>query len=84
MKDEGGKLQPRVERISKICNNNLPPKQLMKQIYAESMELLMGSLKKQCETAESRTLLELGYFAHHAQQLKKSAADRPDFNKYYE
>ena len=34
MKGEGGKLLPRVERSSKICNNNLPPKQLMKQIYA--------------------------------------------------
>lgn len=44
----------------------------------------MAALRKQCEASKSRGLLELGYFAYQAQQLKKPAAERPDFNKYYE
>jgi hypothetical protein len=48
MNEEGGKLIPRIERVSKICNNNLCPKQLMKQIFFENMDLLISSLKKHC------------------------------------
>lgn len=33
----------------------------------------MSCLKKQCESSENRSLLELGYFAYYAQHLKKSA-----------
>lgn len=44
---EDGEMTPRIERIGKVCNNNLCPKELMRTIYAENMEVLMGYLRKQ-------------------------------------
>ena len=67
-----GPLPDNLQRIKKICNQSVCPKDLFSQIFAESIDQLYGICKRaMIKDPKCRDLVQLTFLVNEALKLKK-------------
>jgi hypothetical protein len=80
-----GPLPDNLQRIKKICNQSLCPKELFSQIFAESIDELYEICKKAlARDTGCRELVQLTFLVNEALKLKKGEMETSEFSMIYD